>query len=42
LKPRVWYDENRQHPEEGLCLQMCFTDVYQFRRALQAMHIGQL
>jgi hypothetical protein len=39
---RVWYDEDRLQPEDQLCLKMCFTDVYQFRRALQNLHIAQL
>lgn len=41
-QPRVWYDESRLQPEEGLCLRMCFLDVYQFRRAVQTLHIAQL
>ena len=41
-KPRQWYDESRLRPEEGLCFQMCFLDVYQFRRAVQTLHIAQL
>jgi hypothetical protein len=42
MKPRMWYDEHRICAEEQLCLQMCFVDVYQFRRALKNMHIAQL
>jgi hypothetical protein len=42
MDPRVWYDESRLHPEQGLCMKMCFQDVYQFRRALQTLHIAQL
>ena len=41
-KPMNWYDERRLQPEEQLCLQMCFRDVYQFREALQTLHIAQL
>jgi hypothetical protein len=41
-KPRMWYDEMRLQPEEQLTLKMCFVDVYQFRRALQQLHIAQL
>ena len=41
-EPRVWYDESRLQPEQGLCLKMCFLDVYQFRRAVQTLHIAQL
>jgi hypothetical protein len=26
-KPRMWYDEMRQQPEEQLTLNMCFVDV---------------
>jgi hypothetical protein len=42
MDPRVWYNESRLHPEQGLCMKMCFQDVYQFRRALQTLHIAQL
>ena len=41
-KPRVWYDENRLLPGEQMCLQLCFIDVYQFRKAVHIMHIDQL
>jgi hypothetical protein len=41
-KPRMWYYEMRLQPEEQLTLKMCFIDVYQFRRALQQLHIAQL
>ena len=40
-KPRKWYDENRLMPQEQICWQMCFTDVYQFRRALVNLHVSQ-
>ena len=39
---RNWYDENRQEPHDQLCLKMCFTDVYQFRTAVENLHITQL
>ena len=41
-KLRVWYDESRANPQDQLCLKMCFTDVYQFRRALRQLHVSQL
>jgi hypothetical protein len=41
-KPRMWYDECRLQSEEQQTLKMCFVDVYQFRRALQQLHIAQL
>ena len=43
-KPKlgVWYDESRANPQDQLCLKMCFTDVYQFRRALRQLHVSQL
>ncbi|CAM0870512.1 unnamed protein product [Alopecurus aequalis] len=41
-QPRQWYDEQRLLPHEGLCLKLCFVDVYQFRRAVHALHIAQL
>ena len=42
MQARLWYDEGRASPEEQICLKLCFTDVYQFRRALKQMHIAQL
>jgi hypothetical protein len=42
MKARMWYDELRLQPEEQLYLKLCFVDVYQFRRALQQLHIAQL
>ena len=42
LAPRVWYDEEREQPEDQLCYKMCFSDVCQFRRAIQQFHIAQL
>uniref|UniRef100_A0ACD5WCU9 Uncharacterized protein n=1 Tax=Avena sativa TaxID=4498 RepID=A0ACD5WCU9_AVESA len=42
MKPRIWYDEGRILDEQQICLKMCFLDVYQFRNALQNMHIAQL
>jgi hypothetical protein len=41
-KPRMWYNECRLQSEEQQTLKMCFVDVYQFRRALQQLHISQL
>ncbi|KAE8791355.1 Protein FAR1-RELATED SEQUENCE 5 [Hordeum vulgare] len=38
-KPRQWYDEKRPDAREQLCLKLCFTDVYQFRKALRNYHI---
>ncbi|KAE8787627.1 hypothetical protein D1007_38449 [Hordeum vulgare] len=38
-KIRKWYDETRRDAHEQLCLKLCFTDVYQFRRALRNYHI---
>jgi hypothetical protein len=42
IKKRVWYDESRADPHEQMALKVCFTDVYQFRRALRTFHIAQL
>jgi hypothetical protein len=42
MKKRVWYDENRANPHEQIGMKLCFTDVYQFRRALRTYHIAQL
>jgi hypothetical protein len=42
MKARMWYDERRFQPDEQLCLKLCFVDVYQFRRAVQQLHIAQL
>ena len=33
-KPRDWYSEERENPEEQFCRKLCFLNVYQFRRAL--------
>ncbi|CAM0873900.1 unnamed protein product [Alopecurus aequalis] len=41
-KVRVWYDETRENPDDQLCKKMCFTDVYQYRRALRHLHVSQL
>ena len=40
-KPRVWYDEQRENPEEQFMKKLCFLDVTQFRRALLNFHISQ-
>ena len=40
--PRVWYDEDRMHPEQQFQLKLCFKDVYQFREALVNLHVKQL
>ena len=40
--PRVWYDEDRLHPEQQFQLRLCFRDVYQFREALVNLHVKQL
>ena len=40
-KPRVWYDEKRENPQEQFLKKLCFLDVSQFRRALQTFHISQ-
>jgi hypothetical protein len=40
--PRVWYDEERLHPEQQFQLRLCFRDVYQFREALVNLHVKQL
>uniref|UniRef100_A0ACD5X716 Uncharacterized protein n=1 Tax=Avena sativa TaxID=4498 RepID=A0ACD5X716_AVESA len=40
--PRMWYHEHRASPESQLCLNMCFVDMAQFRRAVQQLHIAQL
>jgi hypothetical protein len=40
--PRVWYDQNREIPEQQFILKLCFTDVYQFREALCRLHIVQV
>ena len=40
--PRMWYDEHRASPESQLCLNMCFVDMAQFRRAVQQLHVAQL
>ncbi|KAK1646972.1 hypothetical protein QYE76_064777 [Lolium multiflorum] len=42
MKKRVWYDETRANPHEQIGMKLCFTDVYQFRRALRTYHIAQL
>ncbi|KAM0849442.1 hypothetical protein ACQ4PT_053734 [Festuca glaucescens] len=42
MKKRVWYDETRANPHEQIAVKLCFTDVYQFRRALRTYHIAQL
>ncbi|KAM0848728.1 hypothetical protein ACQ4PT_054195 [Festuca glaucescens] len=42
IKEMKWCDESRITAEEQLCSKMCFTDVYQFRRALRGLHIAQL
>jgi hypothetical protein len=39
---RVWYDENRESPEQQFMLKLCFRDVYQFREALSRLHIVQV
>ena len=39
---RIWYDENRQEPQDQFCLKMCFKDVYQFRAAVENLHVTQL
>ncbi|CAM0877022.1 unnamed protein product [Alopecurus aequalis] len=41
-KPRVWYDESRENPEQQFKLNLCFKDVYQFRQALCRLHIVQV
>ena len=41
MKKRLWYDEKRAHPAEQFVKHLCFIDVYQFRNALQTMHIAQ-
>ena len=41
-KEMVWYDERRANPDDQLCKKMCFTDVYQYRRALRHLHVSQL
>nr|XP_040251478.1 uncharacterized protein LOC120968635 [Aegilops tauschii subsp. strangulata] len=38
-RTRIWYDETKPDAHDQLCLSMCFTDVYQFRRALRNFHI---
>ncbi|XP_044411594.1 uncharacterized protein [Triticum aestivum] len=38
-RTRIWYDESKPDAHDQLCLSMCFTDVYQFRRALRNFHI---
>nr|XP_045086430.1 uncharacterized protein LOC109771369 [Aegilops tauschii subsp. strangulata] len=40
-KPRVWYDEQRENPEEQFMKKLCFLDLTQFRRALLNFHISQ-
>ena len=42
MKLRMWYDENRLLPEQQFCFKLCFLNVYQFRVALQNLHISQL
>ena len=39
--PRIWYSEERENPEEQFCRKLCFLNVYQFRRAIQTLHITQ-
>ncbi|XP_048547651.1 uncharacterized protein LOC125543142 isoform X1 [Triticum urartu] len=39
--PRIWYSEERENPEEQFCRKICFLNVYQFRRAIQTLHITQ-
>ena len=39
-KPRLWYDEQRENPEEQFMKKLCFLDVTQFRRALLNFHIS--
>ena len=39
--PRIWYSEERENPEEQFCGKLCFLNVYQFRRAIQTLHITQ-
>jgi hypothetical protein len=41
-KPRFWYDEHRENPEQQFMLKLCFRDVYQFRDALARLHLVQL
>nr|XP_040258766.1 nucleoporin GLE1-like [Aegilops tauschii subsp. strangulata] len=41
MKKRIRYDEERAHPNEQFVKHLCFIDVYQFRNALQTMHIAQ-
>jgi hypothetical protein len=41
-KERIWYDEQRQNPEQQFALNLCFRDVYQFREALARLHIVQV
>ena len=38
---RKWYKVEMQQPEDQICWQMCFEDVYQFRRALVNLHVTQ-
>ena len=38
----MWYNDNMLLCEEQICLKMYVTYVYQFRRALQNLHIVQL
>jgi hypothetical protein len=40
-KERIWYDENRENPEQQLMLKLCFRDVYQYKEALSRLHIVQ-
>ncbi|XP_073352516.1 uncharacterized protein [Aegilops tauschii subsp. strangulata] len=41
MKKRLWFDEHRAHPEEKFVKHLCFLNVYQFRTALQTLHIAQ-
>ena len=40
MKPWIWYDENRADPPDQFVKHLCFIDVYQFRTALQTLHIS--
>ena len=40
-KPRLWYDEKRENPQEQFVKKLCFLNVQQFKRALLTFHISQ-